>query len=133
MVLGNWENINESAGTFVAYCFHSVEGYSKVGSYEGNNNTDGVFIYTGFKPAYFMCKNVDSIANWDISTGKIPGYNQIDDRLRANLSNAEESTGYIDFVSNGVKMRNINGSQNAAETFIYLAFAESPFKTSNAR
>jgi hypothetical protein len=119
---------NASDGTYVAYCFAPIQGYSKFGSYTGNNSTDGVFIYTGFKPAWLMVKKTDGTANWDITTAAI-SQNQIDERLRANLSNAEESSGYVDFLSNGFKMRNTNGSQNNG-SYIYMAFAEHPFVSS---
>jgi len=79
---------NASDGTYVAYCFAPIQGYSKFGSYTGNNSTDGVFVYTGFKPAWLMVKKTDGSANWDITTAAI-SQNQIDERLRANLSNAE--------------------------------------------
>ena len=112
----------------VAYCFHSVKGYSKIGKYTGNNSTNGVFVYTGFKPAWLMVKRTSGTANWDITTAAI-SQNQIDERLRANLTNAEESSGYVDFLSNGFKMRNTNSSQNNG-TYIYMAFAEHPFVSS---
>ena len=112
----------------VAYCFHSVKGYSKIGKYTGNNSTNGVFVYTGFKPAWLMVKRTSGTANWDITTAAI-SQNQIDERLRANLTNAEESSGYVDFLSNGFKMRNTNSSQNNG-TYIYIAFAEHPFVSS---
>ena len=117
-----------SSNDFIAYCFAEIKGYSKFGSYTGNNSTNGVFVYTGFKPAWLMVKRTSSTANWDITTAAI-SQNQIDERLRDNLSNAEESSGYVDFLSNGFKMRNTNSSQNNG-TYIYLAFAEHPFVSS---
>ena len=96
--------------------------------YTGNNSTNGVFVYTGFKPAWLMVKRTSSTANWDITTAAI-SQNQIDERLRANLTSVEESSGYVDFLSNGFKMRNTNSSQNNG-TYIYLAFAEHPFVSS---
>ena len=122
------EGTNNGTDDHVAYCFREVKGYSKFGSYTGNNSTDGVFVYTGFKPAWLMVKKTDGSANWDITTAAI-SQNQIDERLRANLSNAEESSGYVDFLSNGFKMRNTNGSQNNG-SYIYMAFAEHPFVSS---
>ena len=115
---------------YVAYCFRSIQGYSKIGTYTGNGNANGTFVYTGFKPAWVMVKTTSEASNWDISTGAISA-NQIDERLRANLTDAEESSGYIDFLSNGFKMRNVNTSQNKSGTsYIYMAFAESPFVSS---
>ena len=119
-----------NASSMIAYCFAEKQGYSKFGKYVGNGNTNGAFIYTGFKPAFVMVKAITSGKNWDISTGAVSS-NQIDERLRANLNNAEESSGHIDFLSNGFKMRNTNGTQNSSGvTYIYMAFAENPFVTS---
>ena len=115
---------------YLAYCFAEKQGYSKFGSYVGNGNTNGTFVYTGFKPALVIVKARNSNKNWDMSTGAVSS-NQIDERLRVNLADAEESSGYIDFLSNGFKMRNTNGTQNSSGlTYIYMAFAEQPFVTS---
>jgi hypothetical protein len=124
---------NQSSATYIAYCFHSVEGYSKVGSYEGNNNADGAFIYTGMRPAFIMAKRTSATEDWVIMDNKRNTYNWVGARLYPDLTNAEGSSETIDFVSNGFKMRSTNSITNAASTYIYLAFAESPFKTSNAR
>jgi hypothetical protein len=121
---------NTSGEDYVAYCFAEKQGYSKFGSYVGNGNVNGAFVYTGFKPAFVMVKAITSGKNWDISTGAVSS-NQIDERLRANITAAEESSGHIDFLSNGFKMRNTNGTQNSSGvTYIYMAFAENPFTTS---
>ena len=121
---------NNGSDDHVAYCFRSIQGYSKFGSYKGNGNANGTFVYTGFKPARVMVKTTSETSNWDVSTGAISA-NQIGERLRANLTDAEESSGYIDFLSNGFKMRNTNTSQNKSGTsYIYMAFAESPFVSS---
>jgi hypothetical protein len=120
---------------YIAYCFHSIEGYSKVTSYVGNGNADGPFIYTGFRPAFVMVKSTTAVRDWLIHDDKRNTYNAITKRLYPNLANAEEtySTPY-DFVSNGLKTRSSVASWNGSgETHIVLAFAESPFKTSNAR
>ena len=115
---------------YVAYCFAEKQGFSKFGTYVGNGNVNGAFVYTGFKPALVIVKARNSTKNWDMSTGAVSS-NQIDKRLRANLSDAEESSGHIDFLSNGFKMRNTNGTQNSSGlTYIYMAFAENPFTTS---
>ena len=125
---------NYASENFIAYCFHSIEGYSKVGSYEGNNNADGTFIYTGMRPSWIMIKNIDSAQPWMMSDDKRSTYNVVVDDLQANNSNSE-STGSldIDYVSNGFKCRTTNVTMNAANTYIYLAFAEYPFKYSPAR
>ena len=128
--VGGISRTGDSGNLAVAYCFASIQGFSKCASYVGNGNVDGVFVYLGFKPAFVMVKAITSSKNWDISTGAVSS-NQIDERLRANLADAEESSGYIDFLSNGFKMRNTNGTQNSSGvSYIYMAFAESPFVTS---
>jgi hypothetical protein len=129
---------NQSSATYIAYCFHSVEGYSKFGTYTPNNSTDGPFIYTGFKPAFVLIKNKtgpDS-RSWAIEDNKRDPYNPADKHLNPNLPNAEatSSVHYVDFVSNGFKLRNSHQWSNyTGYTYIYMAFAESPFKYSNAR
>ena len=128
--VGGISRTGDSGNLAVAYCFASIQGFSKCASYVGNGNVDGVFVYLGFKPAFVMVKAITSSKNWDISTGAVSS-NQIDERLRANLADAEESSGYIDFLSNGFKMRNTNGTQNSSGvSYIYMAFAENPFVTS---
>ena len=135
--LGNNTATNASGGTYVAYCFHSVEGYSKVGSYTANGNADGPFIYTGFRPAYTIIKPYSRADNWAISDSVRSTYNGSTNQLRANNNEADfaNSASAIDYLSNGFKIRtNDPGLNNStSDTYIYLAFAESPFKTSNAR
>ena len=135
--VGTADGTNQSSDGHIAYCFHSVDGYSKVGSYTGNANADGTFIYTGFRPKFVMIKGADIAQNWFIHDSERSPYNEIDgETLRPDLSNAESSStaGNQDFLSNGFKLRmtddNYNGSGN---TYIYIAFAETPFKYSNAR
>jgi len=119
----------------VAYCFHSVEGYSKVGSYTGNSNADGTFVFTGFRPAWILIKRTtDGTYHWRIYDSKRSPFNEVDDYLSANLTNAEATGLDIDFLSNGFKIRTSNDDINdASKNYIYLAFAESPFKFANAR
>jgi len=127
---------NENSRGYVAYCFHSVESYSKVGSYTGNGSTDGTFVYTVFKPQWILVKQTDSIRDWIMYDNKRSEFNVMGDYLHPNLNNAESSSGsvYIDFLSNGFKWRSANTAINVASgNYIYLAFAESPFKYSNAR
>ena len=121
----------------VAYCFHSVDGFSKVGSYIGNNSTDGPFSFTGFRPAWLMLKRSDSAASWLIYDNKRDTFNQMQFPLFADLADDEYASNllHIDFLSNGFKVRNATyGETNASGgTYIYLAFAEQPFKFANAR
>ena len=126
---------NDSGYNYIAYCFADVTGYSKFGSYIGNGNADGTFIYTGFKPAWFMVKQTNAAGNsWHILDNKRDSFNVMEKNLRANLSNAEFDTGVdFDFLSNGVKMRNTDGASNnfGGSTYIYMAFAEEPLVGDN--
>jgi len=128
---------NNTGNDYIAYCFHSVEGFSKFGSYEGTNNADGPFIYLGFRPKFFLLKNVDSALQWIIFDGERDPYNVVGKRIFPNLSNAESavpSNSAMDFLSNGVKIKVAGGYDiNDTGTYIYMAFAENPFKYSNAR
>ena len=133
--IGDGDNVNTDDETYVAYCFHSVEGYSKVGSYTGNGNADGTFVYTGFKPAYVLLKITDDTNNWFIFDNKRDTYNVAEHRLYASTSDAE-ATGLntMDMLSNGFKFRDTNLAWNASgNNYIYIAFAETPFRYANAR
>jgi hypothetical protein len=126
---------NTNNGTYVAYCFHSVDGYSKVGTYTGNGNADGTFVYTGFRPAFVMVKRTDATEGWAMVDNERVGYNPDTRFLYPNESSAEETlSGRFDIVSNGFKLRNSWTKINASSgTYIYIAFAETPFKNSNGR
>ena len=134
VTLGNDTGINASGATYVAYCFAEVEGFSKISSFEGNSNADGTFVYTGFKPAFILTKNINTADQWGIRDAVRNPYNVTDKLLNPNASTAEttSSTGYIDILSNGFKPRSSDSNINT-QTIIYMAFAESPFKTANAR
>jgi len=128
-----------SGDTYVAYCFHSVDGYSKVGSWVGNGSTDGTFIYTGFRPAMIIWKVSTDVESWGIFDNVRDPDNRVGQRLHPESSSAESTasptTGWqMDFTSNGFKWRGDTMAGNYdGETYIYLAFAETPFKYSNAR
>jgi len=134
--IGTWGGINYNTDNFVAYCFAAVPGYSAFGSYAGNGTTtgDGPFIYTGFRPAFVMLKAyIGSGENWAIYDKSRIGYNSSNYVLFPNLPNIENAaTTHIDLLSNGFKLR--SGNQNLSSySYIYAAFAESPFKYSLAR
>jgi len=130
--LGNNGQVNTSGDNYIAYCFAEKTGYSKFGSYKGNGNTDGTFVYTGFKPAFVMVKNTTNITDWWMKDSKRPGYNQVNDLLYPNLSNAEEHGGDIDIVSNGFKVRTTATNTNEnGNIIIYMAFAEAPLVGTN--
>tara|TARA_R110002110_G_scaffold127819_1_gene306917 strand:- start:349 stop:1392 length:1044 start_codon:yes stop_codon:yes gene_type:complete len=121
-----------NASSMLAYCFNNVQGYSKFGSYEGNSNANGPFIYTGFKPAFVMLKPADVAEQWVMHDGARDPGNKAYHYLFANGSEAEASGGThgIDLLSNGFKIRTNNANWNASSTVIYMAFAENPFVTS---
>ena len=130
-------SVNNSGGTMLAYCFAEKKGYSKFGSFEGNNDSNGTFVYTGFKPAWVMIKRTDSstsTTDWFIFDNKRNTGNPNDDYLEANDSATETTSGrnVIDFLSNGFKCRQAYDDFNASgSSQIYMAFAESPFVNSN--
>lgn len=133
--------VGASGDAMIAYCFHSVDGYSKVGSYTGNGSSDGPFVYTGFRPAFLLMKRTNATSNWYTWDAKRDVDNGIRLYIRPNLSNAEGGTSsgqqYFDFVSNGFKIvansSAFGDGNTSGATHIYLAFAEQPFKYSNAR
>jgi len=135
--IGSGGAVNTSSNNYIAYCFAEKKGFSKFGKYTGNGSTDGTFIHTGFKPAWFMCKKTDTANGWNIFDNKRSasgGFNVIDYNLYAYLSDVEDTATHynsVDFLSNGIKCRQGNGGLNASGgTYIYMAFAESPFTTS---
>ena len=126
------DDANESGEDLVAYSWAPVQGYSSFGTYLGNDNADGTFIYTGFKPAWVMTKKISaSGASWQICDNKRPGYNPIDDSLSADSTAAEQTHVAMDFCSNGFKCRNSNRDSNHNATYVYAAFAEAPLVNSN--
>ena len=130
--IGTSSRYNPSSKGVIAYCFADVKGYLKIGSYTGNGNADGAFVYTGFKPAFILVKDsTGSGNNWFIWDNKRDGYNVVNRYLRPNLNSAEGYYEAIDILSNGFKNRNTSGSANGSQTYIYMAFAESPLVNSN--
>ena len=132
VTLGDASENNNSGDTFIMYCWASVDGYSKVGSFEGNASADGTFIYTGFRPAFVMIKAIDETGHWYMYDSARNTYNVVGEYLTANNNDAGSDDTNLDFVSNGFKMRTTFNRLND-DTLIYLAFAETPFKYSNAR
>jgi hypothetical protein len=131
--LGDWTAVNGSS--MIAYCFADVKGFSKFGSYTGNGNADGTFVYTGFKPAFIMVKP-SSIGNeaWKLYDNKRNIFNVVENGLNASDNQVEGSGSgnYIDFLSNGFKLRTNDTRQNGSgATNIYMAFAEEPLVGDN--
>lgn len=120
--------------TMVAYCFAAVSGYSAFGSYTGNGSTDGPFVYCGFRPKFVMVKRTSDTGSWLVYDSARNTYNPEDLYLLPNSSGAEGTSTYFDFLSNGFKLRTTDGGGNGSgSTYMYMAFAENPFKNSLAR
>ena len=127
---------NISGATYVAYCFAQIAGYSAFGSYTGNGSSDGPFIFTGFRPRFVMFKGSSIASNWCMLDSSRNTYNLTDATLQANDSAAElTNLSDVDFLSNGIKIRDVvtNDTNVSGQTYIYMAFAENPFKIANAR
>ena len=129
--VGSVDLVNQSGNTYIAYCFAEKKGYSKFGSYTGNGNSDGTFVYTGFRPAFLIIKRTNASNNWHMYDNKRDTYNVADAVLYPNLSNAEGTDTTVDFLSNGFKLRTaINFANGSGDSYIYMCFAENPFTTS---
>ena len=136
-------SVNSNSVKYVAYCFSEIKGYSKFGSYTGNGNADGTFVYTGFKPAWVMIKRTDSGNGWFITDNKRLGFNSsttnsatlgnVELAAHDSRSEAAGNTNMMDLLSNGFKCRQSGTDSNTSGgTYIYMAFAESPFTNSNS-
>jgi len=127
-------NTNKSGDTYVAYCWAEIAGFSRFGSYTGNSSTDGPFIYTGFRPKFVLFKiSSGSTGNWFILDTLRSTYNEAVNLLNPDTSDAAADVSpFIDILSNGIKIRrNSVGLNNSGYTYIYAAFAESPFSSNN--
>ena len=130
---------NASGEKYIAYCFNEVSSYSKFGSYTGNNNDDGEFVFLGFRPAFLVVRAINSAADWVIMDNTRSTTNPNRKLLYANTNSAEgdgiddrSPDLIVDFLSNGFKCRATNNDLNNSEEYIYLSFAESPFKNARA-
>jgi hypothetical protein len=134
----NNTNVNGSGTTYVAYLFSEVAGYSKIGSYTGNNSVDGPFVFCGFRPRWVMIKRTDTTNNWIVYDSSRSSFNAAAAYLFPDLANTEGtgsgSSDLLDFLSNGFKLRCTTLAENASGgTYIFAAFAEHPFKNALAR
>jgi hypothetical protein len=132
--LGGSSAANTSGQGQVAYCWAEIAGFSSFGSYTGNGSTDGPMIFTGFKPKFVMWKlSSNAGGDWKMFDTSRNTYNITTAQLSANSSAAESSSANMDFLSNGFKIRaNWGDTNTSGYTYIYMAFAENPFKNSNA-
>jgi hypothetical protein len=131
--IGNDGAVSGNGNNLVAYCFAEKQGYSKFGSYTGNGNADGTFVYLGFKPAIVIVKSSSIVESWYTYDNKrtTSGGNPEDKYLLPNQNIAEGTFAIYDFLSNGFKLRNVNpGFNNSGVSYIYMAFAENPFVSS---
>jgi len=144
--IGLWQNtaptssvfyIGSGFGTinYLAYCWAEIAGFSRFGSYTGNGNVNGPFVYLGFRPEFVMVKGDVAGVDWVISDSSRNTFNVVNRRLFPASTGAEDAgDNWCDFLSNGFKIRSTNTNQNFnGQTFIYMAFAENPFKNANAR
>ena len=132
--IGNSPTTNANSEAMIAYCFAEKQGFSKFGSYIGNGNADGTFIYTGFKPAWIMTRAIDigGGTDWYVFDNKRPAYNLTNLELQPNNSGIESSDIQLDILSNGFKPRGSQGGHNGSgKNYIYMAYAEEPLVSTN--
>ena len=126
------DGCNKNGEENIAYCFAEKKGYSKFGSYTGNGDTDGTFVYTGFRVGWVMIKRTDGANGWYIYDSTRDPENQNTKALLPAETDAEQDESGMDLLSNGFKLRNTDGSKNGSgNSYIYMAFAENPFVNSN--
>ena len=123
---------NGNGNDQIAYCFAEVKGFSQFGTYSGSNTTDGPFIYTGFRPAFYLWKKYEGVDSWNLVDSKRIGYNPNNNRLFTNSTAAEDTQDRVDLVANGIKIRTKDsGTNGSGVAYMYMAFAEFPFVGSN--
>ena len=129
--VGTNTKTNTDSPQYIAYVYAPIQGYSKFGSYTGNGNNDGPFIYLGFRPAYFLLKNISASQHWYCFDSARSPINPSNSAQQAS-NNGTQETGYpMDFLSNGFKIRHNDNAWNGnGNTFVYAAFAEHPFVSS---
>ena len=132
---GTTETNAPSGDLFVFYAFANCDGYIKTGTYIGNADDDGAFVYTGFRPAMMILREYGAVDNWGIYDNKRLGYNDDNAVLYPDTTGAEENQASraIDILSNGFKLRTSNATFNASGNYLYLAMAHNPFQYATAR
>ena len=136
VTIGDADYVNGSGVAHIMYCWHSVNGYSRIGAYRGNGDNHGRFIYTGFRPKYILAKVMSAADSWQIMDTARDPYNVANKRLRPDAYTGENLASWtnVDFLSNGFKLRGTDTIWNhASHYYIYMSFAETPFKNANAR
>ena len=131
--VGSGQQTNQNTNNMICYAFAEKQGFSQFGSYTGWGNTNGMFIYTSFKPAFVILKRIDGSAGWYMWDTKRETFNPNNKYLNAAEADAEGENSIfdVDILSNGLKLRNTNAGLNGTGgIYIYMAFAENPFTTS---
>ena len=132
ITLSNHSSVNTNGTTYIAYCWKEVTGYSKFGSYVGNGNADGTFIYTGFKPAFVILKSSTSTESWVLVDNKRLGYNPDNNVLKPDTNGTEATDNDVDLLSNGFKViRNTGYVNDSGQTYIYMAIGQSLVGSNN--
>ena len=134
--IGTDGGVNGSGNDYIAYCFAEVSGFSKFGKYIGTDSNDGAQVFCGFRPAYLVIKKISSNDAWFVSDSTRSPGNEIDEFLKLDTNDQESNmniTNGIDFLASGFKIRDNDGGVNDGGTYIFWAFAETPFKYANAR
>ena len=137
--IGNTTNVNGSGRNYIAYCFQTVEGYSKTGTFKGNALTNGPFVYTGFKPAFVFLKGDFSTLHWPMLDNARKPNNEVFEGYNTGITIGQQAMitgqapGKVDFTANGFKIQDGAGQTNHTVDYIYYAVAEQPFKTTTAR
>jgi len=127
-----YEGQNDSNATYVAYAFASKTGYSKIGTYEGNNSAaNGPFVYTGLRPSFILIKNMDHTKDWNIWDDKRDIDNPLEKKLAPSTSGVESTDLALDFLSNGFKLRQNGSNFNDSYTYFYMAFGQSLVGSNN--
>lgn len=132
--IGNESNVSTNTLTYIAYAWHGVEGFSRFGSYEGNNDANGPFVYTGFRPRLVVIKAIDSAQDWIVHDTLRETFNPLGEKTLAwndSYAQFDPSTVNLDFTASGFKIRGNDTKINSAATFVYMAWADVPFKYNN--
>ena len=125
--VGGEDTSNKASTDFVAYCWTDIDAFSKIGQYTGNNDAEGPFIYTGFKPSFVMVKGLNIGNGWTVWDSARSPINPVDTALFWNTTGTDDTGNTIDFLSNGFKLRSSNADFNGSYIYGYMAFAEHPF------
>ena len=131
--VGTDNGVNDNGQTHIAHLWTGIKGFSKFGSYTGNGNADGAFIFTGFQPQTVIIKITSEAEDWQLFDQKLGGYNGGNLRIAPSAnSGASSGDNRMDLVSNGFKLRDAGTNFNkASATYVYMAWARSPFVNSN--